>query len=70
MPIPVPEYLLLEWLRHFRRIAERAVCDSSDTKTANALRLARKDVRRMESMLGSHGKENTKKPEGTAQGAV
>ena len=52
----IPEYRLREWYRHFKRIAENARCDSSDTTTVNALRMARKDIRRIEKYLNEHDK--------------
>lgn len=45
---PIPQYRLREWHRHLKRIAENATCDPGDTRTANALRLARKDLCEME----------------------
>lgn len=45
---PIPQYRLREWHRHLKRITENATCDPGDTRTANALRLARKDLREME----------------------
>lgn len=47
----IPPYLLREWYGHYRRIVENAVFKPSDTRTADALRLARKDLRRMEKYL-------------------
>ena len=51
MQKPIPAYLLREWHRHLKRIVENATCDPSDTRTVNALRLARKDLRGMEKHL-------------------
>lgn len=47
----IPAYLLREWHRHLKRIVENASCNPSDTRTLNALRLARKDLRTMEKYL-------------------
>lgn len=51
MNTTIPVYLLREWYSHLRRIVENATCRPSDTRTANALRLARKDLRRIERYL-------------------
>lgn len=51
MRIPIPEYVLRDWHRHLKRIVENATCDRADTRTANALRLARKDLYRMNKLL-------------------
>lgn len=53
----IPTYIIREWHSHIRRIAENATCDPSDTRTANALRLARKDIRRMERYLPEYKKK-------------
>lgn len=44
----IPDYRLREWAAHLRRIVDNATCDSDDYRTANALRMARKDLKRME----------------------
>ena len=51
MKIEIPDYRLREWHTHLLRIVENAVCDPSDTRTANALRMARKDLCRMEKYI-------------------
>ncbi len=52
----IPEYRLREWRTHLKRIVDNAVCDPSDTRTANAVRMARKDLQRMEKYLTEHDK--------------
>lgn len=47
----IPQYLIREWHSHLKRIVNNVSCDPSDSRTANALRLARKDLRRMEQIL-------------------
>lgn len=44
----IPRYRLREWAAHMKRIVDNATCDPGDYRTANALRMARKDLRRME----------------------
>ena len=56
MQIQVPEYLLREWHRHLTRIVEHATYNRADTRTANAFRLARKDLRRMNKLLSDNDK--------------
>lgn len=51
MKTEIPLYVLRDWHRHLSRIVEYATCDPSDTRTANAMRLVRKDLRRMERYL-------------------
>lgn len=51
MRIEIPEYRLREWHRHLKRIVENARCDSTDTRTTDALRLARKDLRSLEKYI-------------------
>ena len=53
MKIPIPDYLLRAWITHQRRIIDNVRCDPRDTRTVNALRLARKDLRNMEKHLGA-----------------
>ena len=52
----IPQYRLREWAAHLKRILDNAMCDPSDDRTANALRMARKDLRRME----QYSKDNDK----------
>lgn len=56
MQIQIPEYLLREWHRHLKRIVENATYERADTRTANAFRLARKDLRRMNKLLPDNDK--------------
>lgn len=56
MQIQVPEYLLREWHRHLKRIVENASYERADTRTANAFRLARKDLHRMNKLLPDNDK--------------
>ena len=51
MKTEIPLYVLRDWQRHLSRIVENVTCDPSDTRTVNALRLVRKDLRRMERYL-------------------
>lgn len=50
--IAVPAYRARSMAAHLKRITERACCDPSDTRTANALRLAKADLRTLEKLLG------------------
>jgi len=47
----IPRYRLREWAAHLKRILDNATCDPSDYRTVNALRMARKDLRRMEKYI-------------------
>lgn len=47
----IPEYVIREWRRHLERILDNTTCDPSDNRTANALRMARKDLRRMDKYI-------------------
>lgn len=58
MKTEIPLYVLRDWQRHLSRIVEYATCDPSDTRTVNALRLARKDLRRMERYLQSKNSDD------------
>lgn len=61
--VEIPLYILRQWHSHFRRIAERATCDRSDTRTANALRMAAKDVARLARIIDNNndnGNEDSK----------
>lgn len=55
----IPSHILLGWQSHMKRVAGHAACDPSDTRTANALRLLRRDLRTMERYL--HGTKKDKK---------
>lgn len=52
----IPRYRLREWAAHLKRILDNATCDLSDYRTANALRMARKDLRRMEQYIKDNDK--------------
>ena len=47
----IPEYKAKALYAHLKRIVECAKCDSTDTKTANALRLAKVDLRWLEKQI-------------------
>lgn len=47
----IPAYFLKSLYTHYKRIAENARCDPSDTRTANALRLAKSDLRKLDKIL-------------------
>lgn len=51
MQAEVPLYLIAEWRRHLKRIVKNVGTDPSDTRTRNALRLARKDLEQMDKYL-------------------
>lgn len=51
MKTEIPLYVLQDWQRHLKRIVENARCSSNDVRTINAIRLAKKDLRRMERYL-------------------
>lgn len=51
MKTEIPLYALREWHRHLARIVGNVTCDPSDTRTANALRMARRDLRRMDKYI-------------------
>lgn len=51
MDIPVPVYMLKQLCARCKRIAENATCSSSDTRTANALRLLKKDIPKLEKYI-------------------
>lgn len=54
----IPEYRLREWHTHLKRILENAECDRNDTRTADAMRMAKKDLRRMERYI-DNGNDKT-----------
>lgn len=58
MQMQIPEYRLREWHTHLKRILENAECDRNDTRTADAIRLAKKDLRRMERYI-DNGNDKT-----------
>lgn len=41
----VPDYLLRQWFSRYQRMALNATADVSDTRTLNAIRLAKKDIK-------------------------
>ena len=47
----IPDYKAEAMLRHFKRVVENATVDATDTRTVNALRLARQDLRQLEKYL-------------------
>lgn len=47
----IPLYFAKALLSHCKRMAEHGTADRSDTKTVNAFRLARKELRRLERMI-------------------
>lgn len=51
MTIQIPDYLLEPMLRRYALLADRGAFDRSDIKTANALRLAHKDVAKIKRMI-------------------
>lgn len=55
----IPEYRLREWHRHLKRIVDHAACDRNDTRTANALRLARRDLQLMDKIINSKDNDKT-----------
>lgn len=60
METVIPHYVLRDWHRHLSRVLDNVTCDPSDTRTANALRLAHKDLRRMERYLqNNNGNDKT-----------
>ena len=64
--IHIPRYKLREWLSRYRRIADHAIIDPSDSRTANALRLARKDIAAIEGYLkGSKTHKDSRNSHGT-----
>lgn len=44
----IPEYIILATYNHLKRIVDNAKCERADTRTANAIRLARTDLKRLE----------------------
>lgn len=53
MEIPVPDYLLRSALRHYAILADADI-DRADIKTANAQRLSRGEIRRLNKILTSY----------------
>ena len=51
MQAEVPLYLIVGWRRHLKRIVENIGTDPSDTRTINAIRLAKKDLKQMDKYL-------------------
>lgn len=50
--ITIPAYKARALAAHLRRIVGKAGCDPSDTRTANALRLAKIDLKTLDKLLG------------------
>lgn len=53
----IPDYFLAGLYAHYRRIVEHSYHDPADYRTADALRLARKELRRLERCL-NYGKKS------------
>ena len=51
LTMQIPDYLIKAIHGHYKRIVENAKCAPSDTKTANALRLAKGDLRKLEKII-------------------
>ncbi|MBD5367220.1 MAG: hypothetical protein HDR82_09545 [Bacteroides sp.] len=47
----IPDYKAKALIAHLRRIVEHALSDPADTRMANALRLAKSDLRTLEKLL-------------------
>lgn len=47
----IPVYKAKALYIHLKRIAENVRCDPADTRTVNALRLAKRDLRELEKAL-------------------
>lgn len=56
----IPNYFLRSLIRHFARIVEYSQYDLSDTRTANAIRLGRKDLSKLNKYIESSFKDNNK----------
>lgn len=52
----IPDYFLAGLYAHYRRIVEYSRHDPGDFRTADAMRLARKELRRLERYL-NYGKK-------------
>lgn len=62
MKTEIPLYVLRDWHRHLSRVLDNVSCDPSDTRTANALRMARRDVARLGRMIdNNNGNESKQK---------
>lgn len=64
MKTEIPLYVLRDWQRHLSRIVEYATCDPSDTRTANALRMARRDVARLGRIIDNNNGNESKQKKG------
>lgn len=51
MDISVPVYMLKQLCARCKRIADNATCSPSDTRTANSLRLIKKDISKLEKYI-------------------
>ena len=58
----IPDHIISALLPRLRRIADHALCSPLDTRTANALRLLRADIARLEK-LRAKSKQICSKPE-------
>lgn len=47
----IPDYRAKTLCKHLKRIVENVKCDPADTRTLNALRLARQDLRDLEKRI-------------------
>lgn len=48
----IPQSLVATWQRHMKRLADNVRCESTaDSRTADLLRLVRKDIRAMEKYI-------------------
>ena len=47
----VSTYFLKALYTRYKRIAENATCEPSDTRTTNALRLAKSDLRKLDRII-------------------
>lgn len=53
MKISVPRYLLESSVRHIETLMELSTIDRSDAKAANALRLLRGEVKRLQGLINN-----------------
>lgn len=60
----IPDYRAKALLNRIKRIADFATCNSSDTRTLNALRLLKEDVRWLNKKIDNDCNETPKTPTG------
>ena len=53
----ISRYLLTAVYTHYKRLAEHARVDSSDIRTLNALRLARKEIQQIRKLIEKENNE-------------